>query len=104
MKVYKFLEQEPKPYGLRMRDWLFIVIFGGTLVFVLKFTEIIGLNLGIYGALGVAALIAISIFLLKKANKESCPNFLDAYISYKLYQPKHIMPDNSLLKKAQPKK
>jgi hypothetical protein len=103
MKVYKFLEQEPKIYGLRIRDWLFVVVFGGGSIFTLKILEIIGLNLGLYGTLMVALMVGLSIFYLRKFNREKCPNFLDAFISYKLYQPKYILPNNDILKKSEKK-
>lgn len=104
MKVYKFLEQEPKIYGLRIRDWLFVVVFGGGSIFVLKILEIIGLNLGLYGTLFIAVLVGLSIFFLRKFNRERCPNFLDAYLAFKLYQPKFILPKNDILKKTIKKK
>lgn len=103
MRVYKFLEQEPKIYGLRIRDWYFIVILGGGCIFALQILGFIGLDLGIYGTLIVALLVAASIFLLRKSNKEKCPNFLDAYISYKLYQPRYIKPNTDILKASKSK-
>lgn len=99
MKVYKFLEQEPKIFGLRFRDWIFIIAFGGGLIFAKELLLIAGIDLGFYGLLVIVLFIAISIYLLKKANKEKCPNYLDAWLSYKLYQVRYINPKAKILKK-----
>ena len=100
MRVYKTVEKQAKLFGLSIPDFIGVICLIFAYVILSSLLEVFGIKPGIFGVAILITLIIALVLLLRYANNKKCPNYLFAFSSYKLLQPKKIQPICPLLKKS----
>jgi hypothetical protein len=93
MRAYKYLEKQTKVWGYPVMEFVGVILFWITLVFLVALVQSFYPISGTWYLISTGMVIALAVYLKKAAGKDH-PSFTVSEISYLLMQKKYIKVNN----------